>query len=133
MVVLDTNIVIDHLRCRGKKKSALDRLNEQFSRDEMGISMVTIQELYEGGSTLNPDREEELVVLVGSLKIFPYSYEVAKKSGEMARDLERKRPIEIPDAAIAATCLVNHCQLATFDKKDFIGIEGLETLEVKVW
>lgn len=130
MVVLDTNIVIDHLRCRGKKNSALDRLNRQFSRDEMGISMVTIQELYEGESTLDPDGEEELVVLVGSLKIFPYSYEVAKKSGEIARDVGR--PIEIPDAAIAATSIVNHCQLATLDKKDFIDIEGLETLEIKV-
>lgn len=132
MVALDTNIVIDHLRCQGKKKSALDWLNQQFSRDEMGISMVTIQELYEGESTLDPDREEELVVLVGSLKIFPYSYEIAKKSGEITRDLGRKRPIEIPDAAIAATAIVNHCQLATLDKTDFAGIDGLETLEIKV-
>ncbi|MBI5357088.1 PIN domain-containing protein [Candidatus Collierbacteria bacterium] len=130
MVALDTNIVIDHLRRRGNKKSALDRLNERFSRDEMGISMITIQELYEGKSTLDPNKEGEMVILLGSLKIFPYSYEVAKKSGEMARDLGR--PIEIPDAAIAATCLVNRCQLATLDKKDFVGIEGLEILEVKV-
>ncbi len=130
MVVLDTSIVIDHLRCRGGRRSAFDRLSEKFSRDELGISMITIQELYEGKSTLDIARENEIVVLIGSIKIFPYSYEAAKRAGEIARDLNGL--IEIPDAAIAATCLVNHCQLATLDKKDFVDIEGLEMLEIKM-
>jgi len=39
-----------------------------------------------------------------------------------------KGPIELADAGIAATAIVNGCELFTLNKKDFKGIEGLKLI-----
>lgn len=122
MVIIDTNVVIDHLRQPLGKSVFLKFLNK-YPRDEICLSIVSIQELYEGSSTRNADREKDLLATVGSLKIFPYTYEVAKKAGEIARDM--KRPISSEDAAIAATVIIQGASLYTLDKRDFQGIEDL--------
>jgi predicted nucleic acid-binding protein len=54
----------------------------------------------------------------------PYTYETAKLAGEIARDLER--PIELADAAIAATTIINRGELLTINKKDFAAIPLLQ-------
>lgn len=126
MVVLDTNIVIDHLR-RPKGTTVLSTIVQQYPHEDLAISTITIQELYEGKSTRLEDREKDLLATLSSLKVLGYSREVAQRAGQLCRDASRV--YDFPDAAIAATCLVNHCQLATLDKKDFSGIEGLEMVE----
>ena len=61
------------------------------------------------------------------MNILPYSYEVAQMAGRIARD--HKQPIEFPDAAIAATAIVNNASLFTLNQKDFKGIKELELME----
>lgn len=124
MVILDTNIIIDHLRQSKKKKTILTGLVEKFSREELAISVISIQELFEGQSTKEEERESDLLETISSLKIFPYTFEVAKLAGEIARDFDRE--IDIADAAIAATAIIKGAQLATLNKKDFSGIKDLE-------
>jgi len=41
--------------------------------------------------------------------------------------IRRHFKIKLPDAIIAATCLINNCCLITNNIKDFIKIEGLQT------
>ena len=125
MVVLDSNIVIDHLR-QYPKKSKLREIEEKTLAGSLAISIITVQELYEGKSTLDEAREEILVEVISNLKILPYTFETAKLAGVIARDLDY--PIDFADAAIAATAILNKAPLLTLNKKDFKGIKGLKLI-----
>ena len=125
MVILDTSIIIDQLR-RPPKESYLFKLAQKLSKESFALSILSVQELYEGESTRDMRREELMLATISPLKILPYTFEVAQLAGEIARDLGR--PIEFADAAIAATAVINGAMLATLNKKDFIGIKDLEIL-----
>jgi len=127
MVVLDTNIIIDHLRQPKKKETHLAKVAKQKPKEELAISMISVQELYEGRSTRDKEKEQYLLATIVPLQILLYTYEVAQLAGKIARDLGHS--IELGDAAIAATTIVNGAQLFTLNKKDFRGIEGLELLD----
>lgn len=123
MVILDTNILIDALR-RKSGKTTLEGILETTSSDDLVISVISIQELYQGKSVAVSEKETDMQALLAPLKILPYSYDVAKRAGEIVR--EKQYEIAFADAAIAATAIINGCQLFTLDKKDFIGIDNLE-------
>lgn len=127
MVIVDTNLIIDHLRqVQTEKDSRLVQLAEEYHHGQLGVSMKSIQELYEGKSVASQRGEQQLLAIISSLKIYSYTLEIAKKAGEIARELSQ--PIEFADAAIAATCIVNHTDLATLNKKHFLGIPQLRLI-----
>ena len=125
MVIFDTNIIIDHLR-QSPEKSKLLSLFKKYNEEKFSMSIVSLQELYEGQSTKKHDVHEKLLNTLANLEILPYTFEVAKLAGEIARDIGR--PIGFGDAAIAATAVLNDSKLATINAKDFKGIKGLELL-----
>lgn len=124
MVILDTNIIIDHLRQSPDKKSHLIKLAEKKPKQALAISIISLQELYEGQSTKKEEKEQLMLATITPLKILPYTYKIAKLAGQIARDL--KTPIELADAAIAATAIVNNSPLFTLNKKDFKNIRNLQ-------
>src|SRR3990172_7032187 len=97
MVVLDTNIIIDHLR-QPSNDSILSELSKKFSGEEMGISVISIQELYEGKSTINPTKESQMMAVISQLVVLPYDVDVARLAGKIVRD--SKIIIDLADAAI---------------------------------
>lgn len=125
MVILDTNIIIDHLRLgSAQKESLLMNIAKQKPKEILAISSISVQELYEGQSTKDDRKEQYLLATISPLKILPYTYEVAQLAGEIARDLDR--PIELADAAIAATAILSNSVLLSANRKDFIGINNLQ-------
>jgi len=127
MVILDTNVIIDHLR-RTNKDSSLVKIAKKIPKEALAISIISIQELYEGKSTKDNEREKYLLSTITPLRILAYTYEVAKYAGEIARD--SINPIELADAAIAATAIINGYQLFTLNKKHFKGIKDLELIDM---
>ena len=125
MVILDTNIIIDHLR-QLQSQSQLIKVIKAYPEEKFGLSLISLQELYEGQSTLKAAAEKALLSTLATIEILPFTYEVARLAGMIARDL--RRPIELADAAIASTSILNRAKLATLDKKDFSGIDRLELL-----
>lgn len=123
MVVIDTNVIIDHLRQKDSSDSLLSRLLKQIELNDAAISFITIQELFAGQSTINKDIEEWILKIINPYQILPYTFEVAKLAGEIDRD--SKNQIDFPDAAIAATAILNKASFFTLNKKDFRGIKGL--------
>ncbi|MBI4067269.1 PIN domain-containing protein [Candidatus Gottesmanbacteria bacterium] len=123
MVVLDTNIVIDHLRQKGGN-SKLVKFAESKVSETLAISIISIQELYEGKSTTDKKEEKLLIETLNSLKILPYTEEIAQGAGKIARDAKIK--IEVADAAIAATAIINGASLYTLDRQDFSSIPDLK-------
>lgn len=126
MVVLDTSLIIDHLRQTGQQETLLRRVQNTVKND-LAISVISIQELYRGQSTKDLGQEKNLLATIGPLKILPYTYEVAELAGQLARDLDHL--IEFADATIAATAIVNGASLLTLNRKDFSEIPDLELLE----
>lgn len=126
MVILDTNIIIDHQRQPKGADTWLKRLFQEFGNEQLSISVISVQELYVGRSVKEKDREQELLMIINFPEILPYSFDIARLAGELTRGLNR--PISFPDAAIAATAIINGAKLATLNKKDFRGIKDLELL-----
>ena len=127
MIVLDTNIIIDHLK-KTTGPTWLERIAQNFPKEKLAISVITVQELYEGQSTREKEKGKILLATITPLKILSYTYEIAELAGKIARD--NQKPIELADAAIAATAIINNALLATFNKKDFIAIPRLKLLEL---
>lgn len=127
MILLDTNIIIDHLRQPSSKTaSKLLQLAGAQPKSTLCLSQISIQELYEGRSTKVASKEKDLLAVISPLKILPYSYEVSQLAGTIARD--NKNPLEFADAAIAATAVINNCQLYTLNSKHFAHIPQLQLL-----
>lgn len=124
MVILDTNIIIDHLRQALAQPTLLMQLAQRESKSNLAISVITIQELYEGRSTRDTSKEEYLLATIAPLQVLSYNYAIAQLAGEIARDLTQ--PIELADAAIAATAIFYQASLYTLNTKHFRGIKNLE-------
>lgn len=122
MVILDTNILIDALR-KKHGVTLLEEILKTTPREDISISVISIQELYQGKSVMDVEKETEMQTLLAPLKILPYSYEVAKQAGELVR--AKNFEITFADAAIAATAIVNHIPLYTLNQKDFLRIPNL--------
>ncbi len=118
MVILDTSVIIDHLR-QSTTDSMLRRLAVKY-KNQLAISVVTLQELYEGQSTRDQIKENYMLSIITPLKILPYTEEVAKLAGILARD--NKSSADLADLAIAATAIVYKTPLATLNSKDFVSI-----------
>jgi tRNA(fMet)-specific endonuclease VapC len=121
MVVMDSNIIIDYLR--QLDKSDVEFLKILESGEEVGVSILTVQELFAGKSTRDEEKMRQVLGLLGGLRILDYTFEVARKAGELVR--ERVSDLRFADAAIAATVIMNGARLATLNEKDFEGIEGV--------
>lgn len=122
MVVLDTNIIIDHLR-RLTAQSVLTRLLVNHTRDQLKVSIISIQELYAGNSTKDPQREERMLNMVTQFEILPYDFKVARLAGQIIR--ESTHHPDLADTAIAATAIANGAKLLTLNPKHFRGIPKL--------
>lgn len=123
MVVLDTSIIIEHLRLSKDRESSLINIIQKCPNESLAISSITIQELYEGQSTRDDRKERLLIETINPLILLPYTKEIAQLAGIIARDLNE--PIEIADAAIAATTILNKAKLATLNTKHFRNISDL--------
>lgn len=122
MVVLDTSIIIAHLR--EKTKNSLLRRLAIKHKNQMAISVITLQELYEGQSTRDKIKENYMLSILTPLKILPYTEEVAKLAGVLARD--NQTLADLADLAIAATAMVYKTPLATLNTKHFSSLKDLD-------
>jgi predicted nucleic acid-binding protein len=111
-VLVDTDVVIDHLR--GVRR--LDAVG-----DQLHYSTITRAELFAG-----PAREEEAVKSL----LAPFrEVEVTRPIAEAAGRIKRTLGVAMPDALIAATALAEDLELLTRNIKDFAGIDGLRVRE----
>jgi len=118
-VLIDTNLIIQHLRIRDKSQSMLSSLPPDA---QLHFSAVSWYELKSGGDHY----QLELSVLAQELTILPFDSLAAEKAAEIYLDLrQRGRLIEFRDIFIAATALDHNLPIKTLNTKDFERIEGL--------
>jgi predicted nucleic acid-binding protein len=111
-VILDTNILIDYLR--GSKESA--KFLESF-QDILCVSAMTVAELYAGARN---DRERSgLDQFVEAFSVLPVNKTISKKGGAYRRKYGKSHNVDLIDALIAATAVMNEMTLFTLNKKHF--------------
>lgn len=106
-VLVDTDVLIDHLRGAAELKPGRNRLH---------YSVITRAELY-AGSTASALTDR----LLEPLREIPVDREVAERAGRVVREFG----LRLPDALIAATALERGLQLATRNRRDFAKVRGL--------
>jgi predicted nucleic acid-binding protein len=127
-IIIDTNILIDHLRQIDTQES--ESKLQKIIKNEVFVPLIsaaTIQELFAGQSSKNTVKETEIRNVLGLFRIIPVISTVAELAGKLMRD--NQKIIKFADAQIAATAIIQKAYLATENKKDFEGIKGLSLYE----
>ena len=129
MVVLDTNILIDHFRAIAHGGSSLfETLLTKISPRELAISIISIQEFFTGKSMRNKKNYDQILFLLQKFTVLPYSLKIALLAGEISR--ESAVDMGFADAAIAATCLANDARLYSLNVKHFKTIKRIQLLDL---
>ena len=109
-VLIDTSVLIDHLRSKDKSNTFLIRVLE--SSTYAYISVLTLAELYSGKSVWEKEEvRKEVEQLVSQLNRLGISESISRFSGY----LNAKFNLPLVDALIAATCYEHKLTLATLD------------------
>lgn len=124
-VIVDTNIIIDHLK-------GVPQASRQLREIEAGhlegiISTITVMELLAAPRI----SKQRLEALRGFLAIFehaPVDGRIAAKAGSLLSKYRSSHGLNPMDALIAATAFIYDSVLFTLNKKHFAFIEGLVTI-----
>ncbi|MDD4237684.1 MAG: type II toxin-antitoxin system VapC family toxin [Desulfotomaculaceae bacterium] len=121
-IVVDTNIIIDHLR----NVTQATKLLKEIEGDSFEglISTITILELMAAPKT-NEQRLVAIKELLGIFEHIPVDGKIATAAGIYMAKYRASHGLESMDAIIAATARVNEAALFTLNTKHFKFIEGL--------
>lgn len=106
--LIDTDILIDHLRGRAKSLAFLTACVD--AGDHLVCSVVTHAELFAG---MLPGEETAIRSLLGVLEAVPIDAGIAEVAGEYRRALGKSHGVLLPDALVAATAKVQGATLTT--------------------
>jgi predicted nucleic acid-binding protein len=123
--LIDTNVAIYYFGQLLAKNS--ETFIEDLLKTKYSISVINRIELL-GNKNLEQQEQDALESFVSSAFVYNFDEEIILET----IGIRKKYPIKLPDAIIAATCLLNNCTLITNNLKDFEKIEGLKTLQVKL-
>lgn len=121
-IVVDTNIIIDHLR----KVPQATKLLQDIEDDNFEglISTITILELM-AAPKMNEQRLAAIRELLELFEHIPVDGQIATAAGIYMAKYRVAHGLEPMDAIIAATARVNEAALFTLNTKHFKFIEGL--------
>jgi predicted nucleic acid-binding protein len=114
-VLVDSDIVIEV--CRERDHDILSKWRElgQSGRAIL-YSPVTAAELWSG---VRPREHEALMDFFRALLCAPIDYETGRQAGDYLRQYRKSHGLQISDALIAATALLNHAELWTRNRKHY--------------
>lgn len=117
-LLVDTDIVIDFLR--GYEQAVSFFKN---NLDSIHFSAITVAEIYAGVR----GRKEEIAAehLFSIFPVIETSKKIAVKAGKYTNQYLKSHSIELPDAIIAATCIISELELNTLNIKHFPMFKGL--------
>ena len=123
--MVDTSILIDYYRKTDKENSVWIKLVRQGYK--FSISAITKYEIFWGA---NEDQLEFWQDVLKAITVIPFDEASVDKAVKINISLKRKRKqIAIADLFIAATAISHDLSFATFNKKHFDRIDGLNIVE----
>ncbi len=125
-LVLDTSVLIAHLRNFPGTAALLSRLSERVS---FAISSVTPVEVWQGA---RPAETEKTRLLLQGLETFPLDSTLAETAGRLAFQLRTAgHACDLADAVIGATAMMLGAPILTTNRKHFEIIPNLEVWDLK--
>lgn len=122
-VVVDTDILIDHLRGMKRAKEIILKIRR---REVIGyISAVTEAELISGEECRKLDKKREVKELIDLFTKINVSNKIAEKAGDFRRDYGTP----LIDSLIAATAFYQKAVIWTRNLKHYKKIEEVKTKE----
>jgi predicted nucleic acid-binding protein len=113
MIVLDTSVLIAHLR--GDERATRFLLDIPTA-DRVASVLARIE--VEGG--MRSDERRPVASLFGVIRLLPVTDQIARRAGELLRAYRRSHTgIDLVDYAVAATAELHGARLATLNIKDF--------------
>ena len=131
-IVLDADVLI-----RGEKGSFdLKSWLETHPDDQFEVAAITVAELWHGVERATAPhrakREQYLQTVLAPLPIIPYTEQTAREHARIWAELEAAgRMIGYYDIIVAATALERGSDVATFNRKHFDLVSGLNVIEPK--
>ena len=119
-VVIDTSILIDYLRGGTKWEAFIENVDKEA---ELFLPTVVIFELFSGSSTKNQQKKQDVVDLLKQFHKIDLDEQIAKRAGELFRDL--KKNLQVPDYIVAASALETGAAVLTLNTKHFQQIPHL--------
>ena len=112
--LLDTDVIIWYLRGRNEVTRALTELQAFGVPSCSALSILEVQVGVKKGEEAKTD------LFLGSLTVFDVTRTIAEKAALSAREQKaRGVTIDLPDAIIAATCMVHGLTLVTYNRKHY--------------
>ncbi len=111
-VVLDTDVLIDHLRGR---ESTRDFLHDLVGHSVPCCSVISVAEIHAG---MREEETARTTDFLDGLVILPVTREIAEVAGHFKRRSKSRR-LELADCLIAATAFVEGASVATGNVKDY--------------
>jgi len=121
-VLVDTNIIIDHLR--GVTEAGAYLKNIERGELEGLISSLSIMELF-AAPRFVPEDEEIINEILGIFEVVTITPGIARSAGKLLGQYRRSHGLEPIDALIAATALASDAVLLTRNEEHFKFIDGL--------
>jgi predicted nucleic acid-binding protein len=121
--LIDTNVAIYYFGLALSTES--EKLMDQILSEIYFISVINRIELL-GFKQLNENESDALYSFVSKSSIFDLEEDIILETIQIRKTYN----IKLPDAIIAATCLINNCSLVTNNIKDFDKINGLHLIKV---
>ena len=123
-ILIDTSVIIDHLRKKNKSNSSLYKI---IDTHQIFISAVSLYELFAGATT--SEKQKDIHDLTNLVIILPFDEQIAERAGEIFQTLRTSNKlIEIGDIFIGATALVHDLPIKILNKKHFQRIKELVVL-----
>lgn len=120
-VLVDTNIAIGYIGNR-LNIEFMDKLDTLFNL-QYHISVINKIELL-GYPNLDKNEEAKFNLFIDNSII----HEIDNETVNRTIKLRKTYKIKLPDALIAATCLVNNLSIITLNTRDFEVIKGLQVI-----
>lgn len=121
-ILIDTSIIIDHLRKVHKDRSVLYKMIGTY---DLYTSTVVEFELFVGAT--DSAKRKDINKILKQCTILPFTSKIAQQAATTYQQLKRKNTvIEIRDVFIASTAIVHDLPLITFNTKHFSRIDGLQ-------
>jgi hypothetical protein len=125
-LLLDTCVLIAHLRNIPGVKALLERFREQMF---FAISTITLVDVWQGAK---PAETEQTRLLLQGLDTVPVDSVLAEKAGQLAYQLRIKGyPCDLADAVIGATAINMNAPVLTTNIEHFEAFPGLDIWDLK--
>lgn len=124
-ILVDTSILIAHLRAKSKEKTLFEQAVEEYN--QIYISAITAWEIEYGA--LRAGRPSDLTDLLELVEVLPFGLAEARAAAKIYKELKaRNREIGIRDTFIAGTCVANNLPFLTTNLEHFGRVNGLRVL-----